>query len=261
MKLRGLLLFDIDGVIRDVTMSYRLAIQKTVKFFCNWEPTIEDIDNLKSEGYWNNDWDVSLELIKRRKKSIKLIDKMPTKEKLRRCFDNYYFGGDPFGKVDSWNGFIKNENLLVNKNFFEELSSLNISWGFVSGAERSSAKFVLEHKIGLENPPLVAMGEAPDKPNPEGFLNLVCQLSKSQLLDINLPIGYVGDTVSDVLTVMKAREIYPNLNLKSFAVSPPHLQKIEKKLSRRNYEENLKKYGADIILKKTEDVMNYIKQW
>ncbi len=29
----GLILFDIDGVIRDVTNSYRLAIQETVNFF------------------------------------------------------------------------------------------------------------------------------------------------------------------------------------------------------------------------------------
>ena len=38
----GLILFDIDGVIRDVTNSYRLAIQETVNFFSGWRPSIED---------------------------------------------------------------------------------------------------------------------------------------------------------------------------------------------------------------------------
>ena len=56
----GLILFDIDGVIRDVTNSYRLAIQETVHFFSEWRPSIEDIDSIKSEGSWNNDWDLSL---------------------------------------------------------------------------------------------------------------------------------------------------------------------------------------------------------
>ena len=53
----GLVLFDIDGVIRDVSNSYRMAIQETVSFFCGWKPSIEDIDSIKSEGCWNNDWD------------------------------------------------------------------------------------------------------------------------------------------------------------------------------------------------------------
>jgi len=44
----GLILFDIDGVIRDVTNSYRLAIQETVNFFSGWRPSIEDIDSIKS---------------------------------------------------------------------------------------------------------------------------------------------------------------------------------------------------------------------
>ena len=65
MKNKGLILFDIDGVIRNVSNSYRLAVQKTVLHFCGWEPSSQDIDNLKNEGIWNNDWDLSLELIKR----------------------------------------------------------------------------------------------------------------------------------------------------------------------------------------------------
>ena len=51
----GLILFDIDGVIRDVTNSYRMAIKETVSFFCGWTPSIQDIDSIKSEGCWNND--------------------------------------------------------------------------------------------------------------------------------------------------------------------------------------------------------------
>ena len=61
----GIILFDIDGVIRSVENSYRLSLKKTVFQFCGWEPNYRDIDNAKSEGIWNNDWDLSLELIKR----------------------------------------------------------------------------------------------------------------------------------------------------------------------------------------------------
>ena len=65
MSIKGLILFDIDGVIRDVSNSYRMAIIKTVKHYCFWEPSIFEIDEIKNEGIWNNDWDLSLELIKR----------------------------------------------------------------------------------------------------------------------------------------------------------------------------------------------------
>ena len=61
----GVILFDIDGVIRSVENSYRLSLKKTVYQFCGWEPSYQDIDNAKNEGIWNNDWDLSLELIKR----------------------------------------------------------------------------------------------------------------------------------------------------------------------------------------------------
>ena len=65
MKNIGLILFDIDGVIRSVENSYRLSLKKTVCKFSGWEPSYIDIDNAKNEGIWNNDWDLSLELIKR----------------------------------------------------------------------------------------------------------------------------------------------------------------------------------------------------
>ena len=68
LKKIGLILFDIDGVIRSVEHSYRLSLKKTVYKFSGWEPSYMDIDNAKNEGIWNNDWDLSLEFIKRFKK-------------------------------------------------------------------------------------------------------------------------------------------------------------------------------------------------
>ena len=114
--MRGILLFDIDGVIRDVADSYRLAIQETVNHFCQWRPTLKNIDQLNGEGCWNNDWDTSLELIRRRKDFEKLKIGLPSRNNLIRKFNDFYFGGE-LGHEDheKWNGFIKNEKLLVNK--------------------------------------------------------------------------------------------------------------------------------------------------
>ena len=80
MKIKGYIFFDIDGVIRDVTNSYRLAIQQTVKNYIGWMPPMEVIDNLKSEGSWNNDWDVSLEIIKRRQQKLENRFLLPSRK-------------------------------------------------------------------------------------------------------------------------------------------------------------------------------------
>ena len=131
MKNIGLILFDIDGVIRSVENSYRLSLKKTVYKFSGWEPSYLDIDNAKNEGVWNNDWDLSLELIKRFIKKENLNLEIPSREAIVKCFEDFYFGGDPNKDSKYWSGFIKNEDLLVDKAFFDSLQNKGIIWGFV----------------------------------------------------------------------------------------------------------------------------------
>lgn len=258
MKTRGFLLFDIDGVIRDVANSYRLAIKETVNEFCGYIPSNKDIDTLKTEGCWNNDWDASYELIKRTIQKYNLDIHLPSRKLLIKKFNHYYFGGSLNEDPKSWTGFIKNEPLLVSKKFFQDLDKERICWGFVSGSEAPSANFVLQNRIGLKKPPLIAMGEAPEKPNPTGFLSLATRLAKKPLGSNIPPIAYIGDTVADVKTVIQARLKSPNQKFISLAVAPPHLHKKSQKNERLDYEKNLREAGADIILKSTEEVINYI---
>ena len=88
---------------------------------------------------------------------------LPTRQELIGVFSNFYFGGDPDGPAQQWHGFIGSEPLLLDADFFEALSAAGLVWGFVSGAEPPSARYVLEQRLGLINPPLVAMGDAPDR--------------------------------------------------------------------------------------------------
>ena len=259
MKNIGLILFDIDGVIRDVTNSYRLAVKKTVFEFCKWEPSSFDIDELKNEGIWNNDWDLSLEIIKRYIIKNKLKSEPPLRSEIIKIFEKLYFGCNPKEKYIHWSGFIQNEKILVDGDFFNILTSHGIIWGFVSGAEQASAKFILENRLKLKNPPLIAMGDAPDKPNPEGFLKL-----SNHLLQIKFgvncpPIAYVGDTIADIQTVINAREIFPTQNFISIAVSPPHLQLKSNNQKRIQYENKLKAAGADLILNSINDLKKTCK--
>jgi HAD superfamily phosphatase len=86
--------------------------------------------------------------------------------------------------------------------FSPSLSSQGWRWGFVSGAEPPSARFVLQERLGLIDPPLIAMGDAPDKPDPTGLIRLAEQLAAGEHPQ---RIAYIGDTVADVTTVINAR--------------------------------------------------------
>jgi HAD superfamily phosphatase len=256
LKNIGLILFDIDGVIRSVENSYRLSLKKTVYKFTGWEPSYKDIDKAKNEGIWNNDWDLSLEFIKRFKKKGNLKIEIPEREEIVKCFEEFYFGGDPTKDSKYWSGFITNEELLVNKKFFDLLERNGIIWGFVSGAESASAKFVLEKRLGLKSPPLVSMGDAPDKPNPEGLINLSKKLLGEKLGLSNIPIAYVGDTIADINTVINARKEIPFQKFISIGIAPPHLHLQSRLKERNSYEKNLQNAGAELILNSINDLTN-----
>lgn len=251
---KAVLLFDIDGVIRDVAGSYRRAIVETVHHFCGWRPEPTVIDALKGEGCWNNDWDASLELLRRRGQTA-----MPDRQELVAVFSHHYFGGDPERDPSTWTGFIGQEPLLVDRAFFEQFEAADLRWGFVSGAEPPSARFVLERRLGLSDPPLIAMGEAPDKPDPTGLIRLAEQLAGRPAGADGVPTVYLGDTVADVITVTRARQRHPDHRFLSLAVAPPHLQDDP---SREAYEAGLKRAGADLILQRTTDLTpTLVERW
>jgi HAD superfamily phosphatase len=233
-------------VIRDVSGSYRRALAETVQHYAGWRPDAATIDALKGEGRWNNDWDASLELLRRHGHTP-----LPQRQALVEVFSRHYFGGDPHGDPALWQGFIGQEPLLVDASLFTWLSHAQVAWGFVSGAEPPSARYVLEQRLGLEQPPLLAMGDAPDKPDPTGLLRLAAQLAEAPLgLASSPPVLYLGDTVADVLTVVRARQQLPEQPLLALGVAPPHLRSDPAAL--RRYEASLLQAGADAVIPSTQ---------
>ncbi|QNJ04212.1 TIGR01548 family HAD-type hydrolase [Synechococcus sp. PROS-U-1] len=235
-------------MIRDVSGSYRRALQCTVQHYCGWQPSADAIDALKAEGAWNNDWDCSLELLRRHGAEL------PDRTALIDVFSGFYFGGDPEGDPSQWTGFIGDEPLLVNASLFTTLSQQKVRWGFVSGAEPASARFVLQQRLGLQDPPLIAMGDAPDKPDPTGLIHLAKALGADTE---EAQVAYLGDTVADVHTVVQARKRWPEQQFVSLAVVPPHLQSEEQAPARTIYEQQLMEAGADLVLNSTAALLNW----
>jgi HAD superfamily phosphatase len=251
--------FDIDGVLRDVGNSYRRALADTVEAFTDgqYRPTPEDIDNLKGEGRWNNDWEGSQELVYRY---------FEAQGKPRGAVDLSYdtivdffqrrYRGQILGDPDCWTGYITQEPLLVTREYFEGLHRDRIISGFFSGATRGSASFVLQRRLSLADPVLVAMEDAPGKPDPTGLLAVVKALTQQYQLPATTPVIYAGDTVADMQTVVQARQTQTAVPLRpwlAIGVLPPHIVNADEAY-RQSYQQSLRAAGAQGVLSCVTDL-------
>ncbi len=246
----AVVIFDIDGVVRDVAGSYRRAIADTVEHFTQhqYRPTPEELDTLKSEGYWNNDWEASRELIHR----FSQAQNPNSTEYLNIEFQSIIDFFQSKYRGENFSGYIQSEPLLMGHAYLEDLTQAGIHWGFFSGATRGSAGYVLEQRLGLNEPILIAMEDAPGKPNPSGLfqsLELLSnryRLSWDLAIELSCPILYVGDTIADIQTITEAKNIYPQQQWFAIGVIPPHVQ------NRTQYAQMLQQKGADLTLDRVE---------
>lgn len=250
-KVNAIAIFDIDGVVRDVGSSYRRALADTVEHFTNnaYRPTSLEIDQLKSEGIWNNDWEASQELIYRYfasqgqpREQLQL-----NYETIVAFFQSRYRGADP----QNWTGYICDEPLLLQPSYLEQLTQAGIAWGFFSGATRASATYVLEKRLGLQSPVLIAMEDAPGKPDPTGLFATLNILENSS--ETTSTIIYVGDTVADMYTITKARELQPHRIWIGVGILPPHVQETKERSD--TYVQSLLTAGAAVVLSNVEQLL------
>ena len=249
---RVIVVFDIDGVVRDVSGSYRRAIADAVEHFTAgaFRPNSLDIDSLKSEGVWNNDWQASFELVCRYFEGIgRSRNQLALNyDELVAFFQSRYRGPDD----KNWTGYICGEPLLLSLAYLESLSFGGVVWGFFSGAMRDEAAYVLSGKLSLNSPVLVAMEDAPGKPDPAGLFAAIEQLENLHGLEKNLPVIYAGDTVADIYTVVKAREVQPNRVWLGTGILPPHV--LDDSVRCDAYAAALKTAGAAAVFRNVEEL-------
>jgi HAD superfamily phosphatase len=181
------ILFDMDGVLVDVTSSYRRAIQETVCYFSGNEAPLEEIQALKSKGGYNNDWDLTEAILVSRGKNVPKIDIIEKFQELYR------------GTKDK-EGYIESERWLLSSQLLTRLKT-RYALGIVTGRPRDEALFVLR-KFNLEHlfDVIVAMEDYPperSKPDPYA-INLA--LSKICRMDAI----YIGDTIDDMIAARRA---------------------------------------------------------
>lgn len=195
-------IFDIDGVLVDVSNSYRQAIIRTVMEFAGKRVSNSDIDKLKEIPGFNNDWDCTYALAKgiwkpldgRQRNSGEYL-------KMKEYFQKIYLGE-----------LIQKEESLVELETLDYLAGLGYKIGVVTSRPREEALIALKNaglipKYMSENS-IVAQEDAKEKPSPEGLL-------KSQKILGTRNTIYVGDTPSDRLAAFNAKMRFILCNSKS----------------------------------------------
>lgn len=246
----ALAIFDIDGVVRDVSGSYRRAIADTVEHFTqgHYRPTPKDIDQLKSEGIWNNDWKASQELIQRHSKTSGQGFHGDNYDTIVNYFQERYRGSgdDP----SQWTGYITHEPVLMGAQYLANLAQGGVPSAFFSGATRGSANYILQQRMGLTAPILIAMADAPSKPDPTGLYMTIEQLEATT--PKGLPVLYAGDTVADMATIQAAQAQFPDRLWLAIGVLPPHVQTDAAYKTR--YGQTLTEAGANLVVPHVEQL-------
>lgn len=216
------LIFDMDGVLVDVSKSYRAAIKQTYEYFANKELDYEEITQAKNLGGLNNDWDLTEYLLKRDGFSI-------DKNKIIEVFEKIYFAnGD---------GLIKQEKFLLDKDILKTLAK-KYNLAIFTGRPESEAVYTLNKNQVLQYfYPLVTMDNIPpDRQKPDKY---GIELIKTKLM--HTEIFYFGDTKDDILCGKSA-------NVRPIGILAPQNQQESAKLL-------LKDSGAEVVLTSVNEIL------
>lgn len=173
MKNSQVIVFDMDGVLMDVTDSYRETIVRTVRHFTGATVSRERIQEYKNRGGWNNDWALSQRIAADLGVSV-----------------GYSEVAAYFVSVFLDEGLIHRERAIPAPGLLDRLAS-KYELAIFTGRSRREASITLEREGWSSRFHLVASDDvANEKPAPDGLLQIAALKPGKQLL-------YIGDTVDD----------------------------------------------------------------
>ena len=179
------LVFDMDGVLVDVSESYRATIVETVRHFTGKVVQRELIQDYKNQGGWNNDWLLSQKII------LDISGQDIPYATVVDVFQSYFFGPNN-------DGLVMRERWLPENGLLERLRDRQALCIF-TGRLRDEAQFTLTRFVpSLAWSMIVGDDDVKTpKPAPEGLLKIAAAHPGSELT-------YLGDTVDDARSARAA---------------------------------------------------------
>ena len=181
--MKDLIVFDMDGVLVDVSESYRATIQATVLHFTGVEPTGDEIQDWKNRGGWNDDWKLSHRMIQE-------CGEEASYDAVVERFQQIFLGGNG-------DGLILRERWVAAQGLFDRLAA-NYTLAIFTGRFSEEAKLTLDRFAPDLFDPVVGVDQVTNpKPHPEG-------LQKIRATVPHRNIWYLGDTVDDARSARAA---------------------------------------------------------
>ena len=180
----GVLVFDMDGVLVDVSESYRETIRRTVKYFTGLDIEHDRIQDLKNAGGWTNDWDLTHRLI------ADLGVRAP-REAVVAQFQSIFLG-------DGEDGLMRREKWVARPGLLEGLGR-EYRLAVFTGRPRDEARMTLDRFAPhLTFDPLIGAEDVErGKPAPDGLRKIAALTGAGKT-------WYVGDTEDDARSARAA---------------------------------------------------------
>jgi HAD superfamily phosphatase len=174
-----------DGVLVDVTESYRETIAQTVAHFTGMRISNERIQEYKNEGGWNDDWRLSHHII-----CEAGVD--ATFEDVKAHFQRLFHGNGA-------DGLMQRERWVARPGALEKLAE-SFRFAVFTGRPKWEAELTLRRFAPeLTFDPIIGMDEVRNhKPAPDGLLHILKE-------NCDCKVFYVGDTVDDARSAKDAK--------------------------------------------------------
>ncbi len=226
-----IIVFDMDGVLVEVSESYRETICQTVEHFTGRQITRELVQDYKNRGGFNNDWLLSQTIA--RDLGIEVAY-----ETVIERFNEIFFGEITDG-IPS--GLMSREKWIPRNGLLEQLAT-RFQFAIFTGRLLEEAQLTLNRfarRISFQ--PIIGAGEVVHgKPDPEGLLNI-------QWTHPGQKLWYIGDTVDDARSAKAA-------GVPFIGIAAPEVSQRDRLLSL--FEEN----GAVAILEDINQLPNVVNQ-
>ncbi|MDP9114113.1 MAG: HAD-IA family hydrolase [Acidobacteriota bacterium] len=173
----SLIVFDMDGVLAEVTESYRESIVQTVRYFTGQTVTRDTIQDYKNQGGWNNDWALSQKIAADLGTPVEY-------ETVIEKFNEFFLG-------ENGNGLVTRESWFPKPGLLDRLAASH-GLSLFTGRLRYEADITLRRFApGVKFDPVICADDVTAaKPAPEGLVAIQQRKPRHKL-------WYVGDTVDD----------------------------------------------------------------
>ena len=230
------ILFDMDGVLVDVSRSYRRAIEETVMHFTGRKIPASTVQRYKNVGGFDDDWKLTHAIIANSGMEVPF-------PRVVEEFQKRYRG-------ESWDGFIAEEPPFIKTRTLDALCRISRIMGLVTGRPKVEACWTLERFGWKKYFPLVVSKEKQEGrriPDPFPLQHALAILSAAGLDATPEQSVYIGDSADDMHAARAA-------GLWSIGLIPPCVDQ-------EAHVDLLQHHGAHVILRTPDELPTLIREF